>query len=175
MITRLLVFAGGLAALALIVPELASTYLAPQNGAAPTPQAASTGPAATAKYAIGKAIALEADGAGHFFGTFRINGRPERGLVDTGASTIAINASAARRFGISVASLAFDARAQTANGIVEAAYVKLDRVEIGGISLKDVDAMVLPDKALSGTLVGMSFLNRLSSYRVEGGALHLVR
>ncbi|MNL59702.1 hypothetical protein D3C87_1834520 [compost metagenome] len=49
------------------------------------------------------------------------------------------------------------------------------KVEIGGISLRDVDAFVLPDKSLSGMLVGMSFLSRLSSYRVEDGALHLVR
>lgn len=170
MITRLLAFAGGIAVLALAVPELASTYL-DRREAAPTQAPAPT----AAKYASGKAVVLEADRSGHFIGTFRINGRSENGLVDTGASTIAINASAARRFGISVGSLSFDARAQTANGNVEAAHVRLDRVEIGGISLKDVDAMVLPDKALSGTLVGMSFLSRLSSYRVADGALHLFR
>ncbi|WP_331372791.1 retropepsin-like aspartic protease family protein [Sinorhizobium chiapasense] len=173
MITRLLAFAGGLALVALVVPDLASTYLERRDQAAQ--DAPRTAPIAAAKYASGKGVVLEADPAGHFFGTFRINGRAERGLVDTGASTIAINTSAARRFGVSVGSLAFSARAQTANGIVEAAYVRLDRVEIGGITLKDVDAMVLPDKALSGMLVGMSFLSRLSSYRVENGALHLVR
>lgn len=176
MITRLIAFAGGLAVLALAVPELASTYLDGRKEAM-TPRQTSTGtpPATVAKYASGKGVALEADRSGHFFGTFRINGRSERALVDTGASTVAINASAARRFGIAVGSLAFNARVQTANGIVEAAHVSLDRVEIGGISLRQVDAMVLPDKALSGTLVGMSFLSRLSSYRVEGGALHLFR
>ncbi|MBB4183444.1 aspartyl protease family protein [Sinorhizobium terangae] len=174
MFARLLVFAGGLALVALVVPDLASSYLERRNEAT-AEDAQRTAPATAAKYASGKSIVLEADPTGHFFGTFRINGRAERGLVDTGASTIAINASAARRFGISVGSLAFSARAQTANGIVEAAYVSLDRVEIGGITLKDVDAMVLPDKALSGMLVGMSFLSRLSSYRVENGALYLVR
>ena len=51
----------------------------------------------------------------------------------------------------------------------------LDRVEIGAIAVKDVQAMVLPDKSLSGMLVGMSFLNKLSSYKVENGALHLTR
>ncbi|MBP1887941.1 retropepsin-like aspartic protease family protein [Sinorhizobium mexicanum] len=173
MIMRLLAFTGGLALVALVVPDLASTYLE-RRGQATAQDAQRAAPVAAA-YASGKSIVLETDPAGHFFGTFRINGRAERGLVDTGASTIAINTSAARRFGISVGSLAFAARAQTANGIVEAAYVRLDRVEIGSITLKDVDAMVLPDKALSGTLVGMSFLSRLSSYRVENGALHLIR
>ncbi|MCA1370520.1 TIGR02281 family clan AA aspartic protease [Bradyrhizobium sp. BRP14] len=175
MITRLLAFAAGFAALALVVPELASNYLARQRETASQTSTSTAPPAATASYASGKAMVLEGDRAGHFFGTFRINGRSERGLVDTGASTIAINASAARRFGIAVGSLAFTARVQTANGIVEAARVSLDRVEIGNISLKNIDAMVLPDKALSGMLVGMSFLSRLSSYRFEDGALHLVR
>lgn len=174
MLIRLIAFAGGLAAIALVVPDLVSSYLdrpdtksSQQAAASPTPT--------TASYAAGKAVVLEADRSGHFTGTFRINGRSESGLVDTGASTIAINASAARRFGIAVGSLSFDTRAQTANGIVEAAHISLDRVEIGGITLRNVEAMVLPDKALSGMLVGMSFLSRLSSYRVEDGALHLVR
>ncbi len=96
-------------------------------------------------------------------------------MVDTGASTIAINVSTARRLGLSPATLKFDVRVGTANGQVDAARTKLSRVEIGGISLRDVDAFVLPDKSLSGMLVGMSFLSRLSSYRVEDGALHLVR
>ncbi|ACP27180.1 putative transmembrane protein [Sinorhizobium fredii NGR234] len=174
MLTRFIAFAGGLAAIALVVPDLVSNYLDRRDTT--SSQQATTNPTpATASYAAGKAVVLEADRSGHFTGTFRINGRSERGLVDTGASTIAINASAARRFGIAVGSLSFDARAQTANGIVEAAHVSLDRVEIGGISLRNVEAMVLPDKALSGMLVGMSFLSRLSSYRVEDGALQLVR
>ncbi|AFL54462.1 aspartyl protease family protein [Sinorhizobium fredii] len=174
MLTRLIAFAGGLAAIALVVPDLVSNYLDRGESRSP-PQASASATPATARYAGDKAVVLEADRSGHFVGTFRINGRSEAGLVDTGASTIAINASAARRFGIAVGNLSFDARAQTANGIVEAAHVSLDRVEIGGISLRNVEAMVLPDKALSGMLVGMSFLSRLSSYRVEDGALHLVR
>ncbi len=174
MITRLIALAGGLAALALIVPELASNYLARQNDSA-SPPLVSASATATASYASGKGVVIEADRTGQFIGTFRINGKPETGMVDTGASVIAINTSAARRFGIAVGSLSFNGRAQTANGVVEAAHVKLDRVEIGGISLKYVEAMVLPDKALPGTLVGMSFLSRLSSYRVEDGALHMVK
>ncbi|URK88877.1 TIGR02281 family clan AA aspartic protease [Rhizobium sp. RCAM05350] len=96
-------------------------------------------------------------------------------MVDTGASVVAINISTARRLGVSTGSLSFDAKVSTANGIVKAAVVMLDRVEIGTIAVKDVQAMVLPDKSLSGMLVGMSFLNKLSSYRVENGALHLTR
>ncbi|MOA63383.1 hypothetical protein D3C78_1890910 [compost metagenome] len=49
----------------------------------------------------------------------------------------------------------------------------LDRVEIGNVLVRDVDAMVLRDEALSTTLVGMSFLTKLKSYQVKGGSLTL--
>ncbi|AHK42925.1 TIGR02281 family clan AA aspartic protease [Ensifer sp. T173] len=176
MFVRLLTFAGGIAIAALVIPDLASSYLSnAETAATDKPAVNNSLPATTAKYASGKGVVLEADRSGHFFGAFRINGRTERGMVDTGASTIAINVSTARRLGLSAGALTFNARVRTANGDVDAARAKLTRVEIGGISLRDVDALVLPDKALAGMLVGMSFLGRLSSYRVENGALHLVR
>jgi aspartyl protease family protein len=49
----------------------------------------------------------------------------------------------------------------------------LDRVEIGGIRVRDVEAFVLKDEALSSTLVGMSFLKKLASYAVADGSLSM--
>lgn len=174
MLVRLLTLAAVAALAAMVVPNLATTFLSQTDSRTSSPEAAPQ-PATTAKYATGRSVVLDADGRGHFIGTFRINGRSERGLVDTGASAIAINLSTARRLGISPAALSFTARVSTANGEVEAAPTTLSRIEIGGISVRDVRALVLPDKALSGTLIGMTFLSRLSSFRVEDGALHLVR
>jgi aspartyl protease family protein len=172
MLVRLAVFAGGMVAAAMVLPGLATSYLdRPQlDDTATKPTQASP-----AKYAGGRGVIMPPGPGGHFYGTFTVNGRKQNGLVDTGASMIAINISTARRLGVSTASLSFNAQANTANGVVKAAHVMLDRVEIGTISVKDVEAMVLPDKSLSGMLVGMSFLNKLSSYRVENGALHLTR
>jgi aspartyl protease family protein len=51
--------------------------------------------------------------------------------------------------------------------------VTLDRVEIGGIRVRDVEAFVLRDDALTTTLVGMSFLRKLASYSVADGSLSL--
>jgi aspartyl protease family protein len=51
--------------------------------------------------------------------------------------------------------------------------VKIDRISIEGIEVEDVDGLVLPEGALRGTLLGMSFLGRLSSFRVEDGVLLL--
>jgi aspartyl protease family protein len=171
MLVRMAVFAGGIVAAAMVLPGLATSYLdRPQAETAARPIQASP-----AKYVGGKGVILQPGPGGHFSGTFTINGRKADGLVDTGASVIAINVSTARRLGVSTGSLPFNANVNTANGIVKAAVVTLERVEIGTIAVKDVQAMVLPDKSLSGMLVGMSFLNKLSSYKVENGALHLTR
>ncbi len=137
---------------------------APKSPVAATPQAASLTPGT---------MVLNADGRGHFIGTFRLNGKSVTGLVDTGASVVAINERTARTLGYGANSLDFRYPMQTANGQTLAAHVVLDRVEIGNVRVRDVDAMVLRDEALSTTLVGMSFLTKLKSYQVKGGSLTL--
>ena len=69
--------------------------------------------------------------------------------------------------------LTYDVPVATANGLAKAAKVKLDKVEIDGVRLDDVQALVMPEGALTGTLLGMSFLSRLSSFKSEGGVLTL--
>ena len=117
---------------------------------------------------------LKVDAQGHYSGDFRINGKPIRGLIDTGATYVAVNESTARRLGFGAADLDYRYSVSTANGETKAAFVKIGRIEIGSIKVRDIDAMVLKDEALSSTLVGMSFLKKLRSYGVEDGALHLV-
>ena len=90
-------------------------------------------------------------------------------------NTPAINETTARRIGVSIASLDFKYPISTANGETRAAQVRLQRVEIGTVRVEGVDAFVLRDKALSGTLIGMSFLRRLKAYAVEGERLRLER
>ncbi len=119
----------------------------------------------------GRKVRLERDEKGHFNGDFRINGRAVEALVDTGASVVAINRSTARRLGLNLASGDFVHDVDTANGMIKAAAIMLPSVEIGRIRVADVQAMVLEDRSLSGTLIGMSFLNRLASFRVESGTL----
>ncbi|MDQ0562822.1 aspartyl protease family protein [Rhizobium mesoamericanum] len=116
---------------------------------------------------------LQADAQGHYSGDFRINGRQVQGLIDTGATYVALNESFARRLGYTGNQLDFRYSVNTANGTTKAAHVVLDRVEIGGIRVRDVEAFVLKDEALSSTLVGMSFLRKLASYSVANGSLSL--
>jgi aspartyl protease family protein len=120
---------------------------------------------------VGRKVRLEGDEQGHFNAQFKVNGRSIDGMVDTGASMIAINVSTARRLGLSLGSSDFRHPVTTANGTIMGAIAQLETVQIGRIQVKGVDAMVLEDRALSGTLVGMSFLSRLSSFRIENGVL----
>jgi len=53
--------------------------------------------------------------------------------------------------------------------------VTIDRLQIGSISVDDVQAIVLDDRALSTNLICMSFLNRLGKYQAENGTLLLVQ
>ena len=124
---------------------------------------------------LGRKVRIAADQYGHFSADFRLNGRSVGAMVDTGATLVAMNASTARRIGIRVAAPDFKYTVRTANGETRAAGVTIERLQIGRILVEDVEAVVLDDKALDGTLIGVSFLNRLAKYQVENGALLLVQ
>lgn len=116
---------------------------------------------------------LKAGHGGHFITPADINGTTIRVLVDTGATAVALSYEDAQSVGLRPGSLDYNVQVSTANGITQAARVRLKKVVIDGISVDDVDGLVLPEGALNGTLLGMSFLGRLSSFRVEDGVLYL--
>jgi aspartyl protease family protein len=116
-------------------------------------------------------VALRRDASGHFFTNAVVNGRTIAFLVDTGATLVALDEATARRLGYQLDRSAFRYSAATANGDVPVASITLREVRVGGIAIRDVEAMVLPGGALDGNLLGMSFLNRLSSFSVEGEQL----
>jgi aspartyl protease family protein len=117
--------------------------------------------------------AISAGPGGHFNASFKVNGRDVDGLVDTGATFVAINEQTARKIGISPSSLDYRYAVTTANGTTQAAHVTLDRMEVGSVRVRGVEAYVLKDKSLSGMLVGMSFMSKLKSYKVQDGVLTL--
>jgi len=174
MLVRSLVFAGVAAVLATQVPSI---FEKNTQTPAPAPTLASVdaGETPTAAADTHGNVRLKADTQGHYSGAFRMNGKPIQGLIDTGATYVAVNESTARRLGLSGSDLDYRYSVNTANGQTKAALVKLDRIEIGSIRVRDVDAMVLKDEALTSTLVGMSFLKKLGSYGVENGSLSLVQ
>lgn len=123
----------------------------------------------------GRKVSLQADARGHFTADFKINGRRITGLVDTGATLVAINLSTARKIGLKINSGDFKYTVDTANGKTPAAAAMIDTLQIGRIVVEDVQAIVLEDKALGGTLIGASFLNRLDKFQVDNGSLLLVQ
>jgi aspartyl protease family protein len=116
---------------------------------------------------------LKADSRGHFITTVDINGSSIKVLVDTGATTVALSYEDAQDVGLRPSSLDFNIPVSTANGVAMAAQVKIDKISIDGIEVEDVEGMVTQEGALDGTLLGMSFLSRLDSFKVEDGILIL--
>ena len=119
-------------------------------------------------------VLIKEDNLGQFSSTFKLNGRTVAGMVDTGATYVAINETIAKQIGISGSDLNYQYNVNTANGTIKAAHVTLDRIEIGSLKVRDVEAFVLKDKALNSMLIGMSFLKKLSSFSVKDGSLVLV-
>lgn len=106
---------------------------------------------------------LNADGRGHFLGQGRINGASVRFLVDTGASSIAMSAASARNAGIDYRK-GTPGYTSTANGVAPMWQVRLDSVTVGGITLNNIEGVVL-EGDLPIALLGMSFLNRVEMKR----------
>jgi aspartyl protease family protein len=110
---------------------------------------------------------------GHFIAKAEINGTPITMIVDTGASTIVLRPEDAKKVGINLNKLSYTVPVLTANGRTVAARVRLDTVAIGPLARDDVDALVAEPKALTESLLGMSFLSRLRSYEFSGDFLRL--
>jgi aspartyl protease family protein len=118
-------------------------------------------------------ISFPAGPDGHFRIQAMVNGGRVTFMVDTGATDIVLTPSDARRIGIDPATLAFDQLAETANGTVRGAAVRLDSLKVGPIELRKIPAAV-NGADMSESLLGMAFLNRLHGWRVENGELTLV-
>jgi len=115
-----------------------------------------------------RSITLARAANGHFETDGRVDGRRIGFIVDTGASQIALRESAAAQLGIHPAARDYSVSVNTANGITKGALVRLNMVEIGGIIVRDVPALVLPDTTLAVNLLGMSFLSRVKFAHERG-------
>jgi aspartyl protease family protein len=115
-------------------------------------------PAVSSNY---RTVTLRGDSRGHFEADVRIDGRSIDFLVDTGASSIALRETDAAKLGIHPSARDYNIKMMTANGVGKAARVTLNRVELGGITVRDVEALVVPDESLSMNLLGMTFLSRV--------------
>jgi aspartyl protease family protein len=130
-------------------------------------------PAQTVALAGIRSISIPRDGRGHFLTDGRIDGQRIGFMVDTGASVVALNERSAARFGLRPSRGDYNATVSTANGTIKAARTRIAVMEVGGLVVRDVDAMVLPDEALSENLLGLSFLSKLKRFEYANGRLVL--
>ncbi|MBL8557673.1 MAG: TIGR02281 family clan AA aspartic protease [Hyphomonadaceae bacterium] len=128
--------------------------------------------ASTVGDAFAGSAAIERAADGHWRAEARINGRKLDVLVDTGATLVALTQDDARAIGIDVRHLRYDARVRTASGTARAATITLERIQIGNVRVRDVEAMVI-ERGLDVSLLGMSFLSRLEEFSVRGQTLRL--
>ncbi len=109
---------------------------------------------------------------GHYWAEAKVDGRAVRFLVDTGATAVALTTEDARRVGLDPAHLSFDHEVATASGPSRAALVELGYVQVSGARVERVPAFVL-EKGLSASLLGMSYLGRLSRFEATPSAMIL--
>jgi aspartyl protease family protein len=121
----------------------------------------------------GRVVELSAGGNGHFFTSVEVNGRSVDVLVDTGATMVAFTNEDAERAGIFVRQSDYTHRVNTANGVARIAPVTVDRISIGEITVRNVQAAVSEPGKLKTTLLGMSFLGRLSRAEMRQGKMIL--
>jgi aspartyl protease family protein len=118
------------------------------------------------------AISFAARDDGHFHAEALVDGQPVLFLIDTGASDVVLSPDDARRLGFDPDRLDYTQIYQTANGQVRGAPVHLGEIVIGPIRITDLRASV-NETPLPHSLLGMSFLDRLSGYEVSRGKLTL--
>ena len=118
-------------------------------------------------------LELRAADDGHFYASALVNGTDITFLIDTGASDIVLTEADAKRAGFDPATLAYTSRAQTANGTVDTAPIRLDTFKLGKFEDRNLRATVNGGD-LDTSLLGISYLG-LYEVTVTGDRLLLRR
>jgi len=128
-----------------------------------------------AKQGTSSQASLQADQRGQFFLTAQVNGSPVAAVIDTGATSVAMNSDEASRLGIDYL-LAPRVQVNTANGPVTAYLVTLESVQVGEIVLRNVQATIVEGGStqLPLVLIGMSFLRQVDMQR-SGNTMQLLK
>ena len=120
----------------------------------------------------GGAVSIRRGGDGHFRLTAEVDGVPVRFLVDTGATLVVLSPADAARIGVDPAQLSFGFRTRTANGAAMTARLALGEIAVGNLRVRDVAAATVQG-GLDESLLGLSFLDRLSGFEVRGDRMIL--
>ncbi len=120
---------------------------------------------------LGGPVTVIADRRGHFVVEPAVDGHRIQMLVDTGASAVALSHEDAMKAGIRVAPSDFTVSVHTANGVTQAARVRIAEIQIGDIIVREVEAFVVRPGIMKISLLGMTFLKRLGGFEITQGRL----
>ncbi|MEP7007390.1 MAG: TIGR02281 family clan AA aspartic protease [Sphingomonas bacterium] len=122
---------------------------------------------------VGKEVRIRMSRDGHFWARTRIGGVERRMLIDSGATVTALSTDTAAAAGLEVQNPMVPIVLNTANGQITAQTSTIEELRLGDIMARDLAVVVSP--AFGDTdVLGMNFLSRLKSWRVEEGVLVLV-
>jgi len=121
----------------------------------------------------GRTVEVARTNSGDFDISARVNGVHVAMVLDTGASSVVLTQQDAKAIGLPLEVLNYTVSIDTANGRTRAAQVTLDRLAVGGLEERSVEALIVQPGQLRTSLLGMSFLNRLQSWQVSGDRLVL--
>lgn len=121
---------------------------------------------------VGTTLRIRQSADGHFWVNANVNNKPVRFLIDSGATTTAINLTTAQDTGIEVSQMGFPVLLSTANGDVEAQRGQIQLLEVGPMTINDLP-VVVADAFGDSNVIGMNFLSKLDSWRVEDNEMIL--
>ena len=110
---------------------------------------------------------------GHFWAETTLNGVKRRMLIDSGATVTAISESTAAAARVGSGGAPVPVVLKTANGMAPARTGSVDELRLGNIVARDLKVVVSPAFG-DMEVIGMNFLSKLASWRVEGRTLILV-
>ena len=112
-------------------------------------------------------VRLASGHGGHYVTPARINNRPVQVMLDTGATSVAMNMQMAQQLGINYRS-GRKTSVATANGLADSFDVMLDSVTVGSVRINHVAATIIVGDSPAIILLGNSYLSRVNMWRDEG-------